>query len=247
MCFVCMQECTSKAGWGWVIGPCKSNRLWRLLVSIIFKCLSLQIFWESGYRHSSALITPPGAPGKTALSTSLQTEHPLHGTHWVTWCLAKLPPSPASVFSQAGLLAAPGCSARTATPPWATSLPLLLIAAYDVRRSLSPHRVVFVGRAGYLIHVNSANKATWWVQPCRRAGGRVCLSWQCCGSAGTREPAAQRGLSRGCPQPHAGDEIPLVDLKGVSQQVWLLQMRHAPCREDICFCDYRLELSEARP
>ena len=70
-----------------MIGPCKSNRLWRLLVSIIFKCTgypSLQIFWESGYLHSFAVITPPCAPGKTALSTSLQTEHPLHGTHQVT-------------------------------------------------------------------------------------------------------------------------------------------------------------------
>lgn len=61
--------------------------------------------------------------------------------------MAKLPPSPPSVLSQEGLLAAPGCSVGAATPPWATVLPLLLIAAY-VRRSLSPYRVVSVVRAG---------------------------------------------------------------------------------------------------
>lgn len=37
------------------------------------------------------------------------------------------------------------------------------------------------------------------------------------------------------------------ELKGISQQVWLLHMRHAPGREDICFCNYSLQLSGARP
>lgn len=69
MCFVRVQECTSKAGWVWVIGPCELNKLWRLLVSIsiIFKCpgyLALQILCESGYRHSSAVITPPWPVGE---------------------------------------------------------------------------------------------------------------------------------------------------------------------------------------
>lgn len=48
------------------------------------------------------------------------------------------------------------------------------------------------------------------------------------------EPAAQGGLSRARPQPCAGDGIPGVDLKGISFQVWLLQMRHAPGREGTC-------------
>ena len=113
MCFVSMQECTSKADWGWVIGPCKSNRLWRLLVSIIFKCpgyLSLQMFWESGYLHSSVVIMPPWAPGKTALSTSLQTEHPLHGTHWVTRHLGGSGQAPSLANINAFPGRAPHCS-----------------------------------------------------------------------------------------------------------------------------------------
>lgn len=47
-----MQECTSEVGWVWVISPCKLHKLWRLQVSIIFKCpgyLALQIRWENSY------------------------------------------------------------------------------------------------------------------------------------------------------------------------------------------------------
>lgn len=43
--------------------------------------LSLPIFWENGYHHSFAVITAPSASGKTALSSSLESEHPLRGTH----------------------------------------------------------------------------------------------------------------------------------------------------------------------
>jgi len=80
--------------------------------------------------------------------------------------LAKLPPSPTLTLSQAGLLTAPGCSAGAATPPWATTLPLLLVAA-DVRHSLSQYRVIFFVRAEYVIHVKSMKGAAWWLQPCR--------------------------------------------------------------------------------
>lgn len=82
-------------------------------LEIIFKCpkyLSLQILWESGCYHSSAVITPPWSPGKRALSTSLQTEHPLHGTHRVTWHLSgsDLAPSLSCINTFPGR--APHCS-----------------------------------------------------------------------------------------------------------------------------------------
>lgn len=221
MCFLHVQECTSKADWGGVIGPCKSNRLWRLLVSIVFNCpgyLSLHMFWESGYRHSSAAITPPRVPGKTALFTSLQTEHPLHSTHWVTQHLSgsgRLPPIQASMLSQAGLPAAPGWSAGVANPPWATTLPLLLIAAHVQlllyrQDSMELSSVV---RAGCVISAKSMKGGTWWREPSRWVGGRVCLSRQPPDTTGNKKAISPVWALWGCPQPCAGDEMLQVDWK----------------------------------
>lgn len=128
------------------------------------------------------MITPLWASGKTALSSSLESECPLHGTLWVTWPLTVSGQAQSLPSSLPGISVFPGralvpleCSAGA---PWAiTALPLSLTAA-NARRVLSLSRAVCVIRAGDIIHTNSLEGAGCWLQPRGWAAGRLCLSHQ---------------------------------------------------------------------